>query len=222
MIKLSIRRTVMVGVAAGAAVGLVATSAFATAPNFKITTAHKTSGSSSYLAKASGTNAKPAIHFNDVTTHQNTTCNSATAAGSIKLGPSVSGAGAGTISKTTWVTCKGPNSTHLNTVQPKGSVWKLNAVARPVKGVTKVTISNVKANVTIVELNCTFTVTGTTDGTYSNATHKLTVKPVASTGHKLKVSNTQGLCVGVVNRGDVLQFTGTYAVTTPNGNLNIS
>jgi hypothetical protein len=222
MIRLSIRKTVMVGIAAGAAVGLVATAAAAAAPTFKITTAHKTSGSTAYTGKATGTSAKPAIHFNDVSTHINTTCVSSTASGTIKLGPKVAGAGAATITKTTWVTCKGPQNTTLKTVQPKGSVWKLNAVARPVNGVTKVSITNVKANVTISPLGCTFTVTGATDGTYNNTTHKLTVKPVASTGHKLKASNTQGLCVGTVNNGDVLQFTGAYAVTTPNGALKIS
>ncbi len=222
MSKLNLRKTALVGIAAGAAVGLVATAAFAAAPTFKITAGSKTTGSSSYLGKATGTSAKPAIHFNDVSTHINTTCVSSTAAGSIKLGPKIAGAGAATITKTTFVTCKGPQGTTLQTVQPKGSVWKLNAVARPVNGVTKVSITNVKANVTVSPLGCTFTVTGATDGTYSNTTHKLTVKPVASTGHKLKASNTQGLCAGTINDGDVLQFTGAYTVCTPTGALKIS
>lgn len=222
MIKPSIRKTVMLGVAAGAAVGLVATAAYAAAPTFKITAGSKTSGSTSYLGKATGSASKPAIHFNDISTHINTTCVSSTASGTIKLGSSVPGAGAGTITKTTWVTCKGPQSTTLKTVQPKGSVWKLNAVARPVNGVTKVSITGVLANVTISPNNCTFTVTGSTDGTYSNSTHKLTIKPVAGTGHKLKASNAHGLCIGAVNNGDILQFTGAYTVSTPTGALKIS
>jgi hypothetical protein len=222
MIKRNVTRTVMVGIAASAAVGLVATAAFAAAPTFKITAGSKTSGTSNYTGKATGTPSAPAIHFNDVTTNIKTTCVSSTASGVIKLGPSVPGAGAATITKTTWVTCKGPQGTTLTTVQPAGSVWKLNAVSRPVNGVTKVSITNVKANVTVSPLGCKFTVTGSTDGTYSNSTHKLTVKPVAGSGHLLKASNTQGLCAGTVNNNDILQFTGAYTVSTPTGAIKIS
>ena len=67
-----------------------------------------TSGTIAYSGKAAGTSAHPAIHFNDATTGLGTTCDSATAAGIMKLGAHVSGTGAGSITKTTWTNCQAP------------------------------------------------------------------------------------------------------------------
>ncbi len=221
MIKLNLRKTVMVGIAAGAAVGLVATAANAAVPTYKITAGSKTTGTSPYTGKATGTSAKPAIHFSDTTSGINTTCISATASGTMKLGAHVSGTAAGNITKTKLTTCKGPGGLVLTPKQPSTSKWTLNGVARPVKGVTKVFIGNVLANVT-TNIGCSFSVKGSTDGTYTNSSGKLAVAPRAGSGHVLKAANANSSCLGLVSNGDTLVFKGTYTVTTPTGKLGIN
>ena len=221
MIKRNIAKAVLVGVAASAALGLAATAAVAAVPTYKITAGTHTSGTIAYTGKAIGTSSSPAIHFNDKNTGLGTTCVSATASGTMKLGAHVSGTAMGNITKTTWTTCKGPAGIVLTPKQPTGSVWTLNGVARPVNGVTKVFIGNVVANVT-TNIGCKFTVKGKADGTYTNSTGKLKLTaPRAGDGHKLAASNVSS-CLGQVNNGDTLVFTGTYTVTTAAGKIKIS
>lgn len=221
MIKLNLRKTVMVGIAAGAAVGLVATAANAAVPTYKITAGSKTTGTTNYSGKATGTSSKPAIHFTDTTSGIATTCVSGTANGTMKLGAHVSGTAAGNITATKFITCKGPGGLTLNTTQPSTSKWTINGVARPVNGVTKVFIGNVTANVS-TNIGCKFTVKGATDATYSNSTGKLSVAPRAGSGHVLKASNANASCLGLVSNGDTLVFKGAYTVSTPTGKLGIN
>jgi hypothetical protein len=220
MINRRFAKTALVGIAAsGAAVALAAT-AFAAVPTYKITAGTKTTGTIAYTGKATGTSANPAIHFNDKTRNVETTCVSATASGSMNLGAHVSGTAAGNIGKTTWTTCKGPLGTTITTKQV--GTWTLNGVARPSStGVTKVFIGNVKANVSISLPGCTFTVTGSADGTYTNSTGALKLAPRAGSGHTLKASHV-GSCAGQVQNGDVLVFMGTYKVNTASGKIKIS
>lgn len=218
MIKLNLRKTALVGIAAGAAVGLVVTSAFAAAPTYKITAGSKTSGTTTYNGKTTGS---PGVRFNDQRSGLATTCTSATAAGVMKLGPSVSGTGAGTITKTTWVNCQGPTGLGLVLTPKQTQTWTINGIARPVNGVTKVFIGAVKAHIT-TNIGCVFDVLGSVDGTYTNATGKLAVKTVATSTHKLKAANVNSSCLGQVQNGDVLSFVATYAVTTPTGAIKIS
>ncbi|HEY2298060.1 MAG TPA: hypothetical protein VGH43_10055 [Jatrophihabitans sp.] len=219
MINRRIAKTAMVGIAASAAaIGLAAT-AFAAAPNYKITAGTKTSGTIAYTGKATGTSAKPAIQFNDASNGTQTRCVSATASGVMKLGAHVSGTRAATITKTTWTTCTGPLGLKLTPKQV--GTWYLNGAARPVNGVTKVFISNVIANVTTSLSGCKFTVKGAADGTYTNSTGKLTLAPRTGSGHVLKASNV-GNCVNQINNGDKLVFKGTYTVTTTAGKIKIS
>ena len=221
MIKLNLRKTVMVGIAAGAAVGLVATAANAAVPTYKITAGSKTSGTTTYKGNAAGTSSKPAIHFTDTTSGIATTCASGQANGTMKLGAHVSGTAAGNITTTKFNNCTGPGGLTLSTTQPPTSKWTINGVARPVKGVTKVFIGNVTANVS-TNIGCKFTVKGSTDGTYNNTTGKLSVAPRSGSGHVLKASNANASCLGLVSNGDTLVFKGAYAVTTPTGKLKIS
>jgi hypothetical protein len=216
MINRNVARAALVGVAASAAVGLAVT-AFAAAPTFHITAGSHTSGTIAYTGKATGTSSKPAIQFNDNTTHLSTTCVSGTASGTIKLGAHVSGTGAANITKTTWKTCTAAGGLKLTPKQPSTSKWTLNAVARPVKGVTKVFIGNVTANVT-TNIGCK----GSADGTYNNTTGKLAVAPRSGSGHQLKATNVNNSCLGEVNNGDNLVFKGTYTVTTSAGKIKIS
>jgi hypothetical protein len=220
MIKLSIRKTVMVAVAAGATIGLVATSAFAAVPTYKITAGSKTTGSANYTGKTTGS---PGVHFTDKRSGLVTTCASATAAGAMKLGAHVSGTGMGSITKTTWKTCKGPNGTGLTLTPTQSQKWTLNGTARPSSaGVTKLFIGAVKAHVT-TNIGCTFNVVGSASATYSNSTGKLTVASVATGAHVLKAANvTTANCIGQVRNGDVLIFKATYTVTTASGKIKIA
>jgi hypothetical protein len=221
MIKLNLRKTVMVGIAAGAAVGLVATAASAAVPTYKITAGSKTSGTTTYTGKATGTSSKPAIHFTDTTSGIATTCVSGQANGTMKLGAHISGTAAGNITSTKFINCTGPGGLTLTTTQPSTSKWTINGVARPVGGVTKVFIGNVTANVS-TNIGCKFTVKGATDGTYTNSSGKLAVAPRSGSGHVLKASNANASCLGLVSNGDTLVFKGTYTVATPTGKLAIN
>jgi len=81
-------------------------------------------------------------------------------------------------------------------------------------GKTDGIISGVNVNVSMT--GCSFTVTGSTPGFYTNGTHKLAVTktlptPALNTA-KLTVSNVSG-CAGLVNNGDHPTYTGTYTVS---------
>ena len=81
-------------------------------------------------------------------------------------------------------------------------------------GQTDGIISGVKAHVSMT--GCSFDVTGSAAGFWSNKTFKLTVtpKPPITPLNKaqLTVANVSG-CAGIVNNGDHPTFTGTYTVS---------
>ena len=85
-------------------------------PTFKITAGTKTSGSIAYTGKATGTTAKPAIHFNDGATH--TTCVSRPRRPDRSSSARTSRHAAATITKTTWTKCTGPLGITLTPMQP--------------------------------------------------------------------------------------------------------
>lgn len=217
MIKFTKAALIGGGVAAVAVVA--AASAFATVPTYHITAGSKGSGTIAYTGKATGTSSSPAIHFTDHNTSLATTCTSGTASGVMKLGKAVSGTKAGTITKTTWKTCQAAGGITLTPVQ--AGTWYLNGLARPVNGVTKVSISNVLAHVGTSLPGCKFDVVGTATGTYTNSTGKLAVNS-ATTGTRKLVAKNVGSCLGEVNNGDVLVFKATYTVTTASGKIKIA
>lgn len=208
MIKLT--KAVLVGGAA-AAIGVVAAaSAFAAAPTFHITAGSKTSGTIAYTGKTTG---NPGIHFTDKNTSLATTCQSGSAAGSMKLGKAVSGTKAGTITKTVWNTCQA--AAGLTLTPKQAGTWYLNGLARPKNGVTKVSISKVLAHVSTSLPGCSFDVVGTATGTYTNSSGKLTVNSASSGSQVLKAENVKS-CLGEVNNNDILIFKASYTVVTAN------
>jgi hypothetical protein len=80
--------------------------------------------------------------------------------------------------------------------------------------VTDVTISGIDANVALS--GCSFTVTGSAPGYYSNSAHTLTMttkpKPAPVTNPKVSVSNASG-CAGVFSNGDELIYTCNYKLS---------
>lgn len=196
------RKAALVGIAAGAIVAIAVPAAFAAAgTTYTIKAGSSTSGTKSYT----GTTNK--ISFKDKTSGLNLGCTGGGAKGSVTLGKKVAASKAGKISSTTWKNCTGPLNTVLVPTQ-KGT-WYINGTGKTSSGKTPVDVSNVKA---IVKQkgsasNCTFTVTGTADGKYNNSSNSLALAPGS---HKLKVSNVVGGCYGLINNGDVVQFTATY------------
>lgn len=212
------RRIASVAVGAGAIIAIAIPSAFGATLTYKITAGTAAKGSVTYSGKtAKGTASNPAIKFTDTTKNLPLGCNSGTASGSVKLGKAVAAAKAGTITKTTWSGCVGPNQLALT---PKQSgTWYLNGAAKTATGKTKVFVSNVVANVSDSTGLCKFTVYGSADGVYNNATKSLAMAPRAGSGHQLKVKNAS--CLGLIANGDHVSFQGTYHITTPKGALKI-
>jgi hypothetical protein len=208
-------RKAAVVVAAGAAAAIAIPSAFAAAaPTYKITAGSHKTGSTTYTSKTTG--ASPQIHFTDNTSNQKLTCKNGTASGSVKLGAKVAAAKAGTIGKTSFVGCTGPQNLSL-TVKQVGT-WSLNGSGKVASGKAPVYIGNVKANVSGGNGLCKFTVTGAVNATYSNSAGTLAVKSTAA--HKLTISSAN--CLGIVNKGDVVSYTGTYKITAKDGKLAIN
>src|SRR5882672_2537641 len=98
------------------------------------------------------------------------------AAAALILGTGEPGAGIASIDgpSTTWNNCVGPLGLELD---PHGvGPWALNANSYA-GGVATGNISNITANITNPDDQCSFTVTGTVDATYTNSSQNLTVIP---------------------------------------------
>ncbi|HEX4723802.1 MAG TPA: hypothetical protein VH333_14900 [Pseudonocardiaceae bacterium] len=193
------------GGAAAAALIIGIGSASADDPTWSVS-AGAASGGSTVAFTGTTSGASPQISFSDVTSGLDLNCDSGTAGGSATVGTGLSGAGIATISgpSTTWTNCVGPLGIELD---PTGvGNWSLNA-ASYAGGVTSGTISNITATVHNPDGNCDFTVTGTVNGTYDNASQALTVTPDPT----LSISGVTG-CFGLINEGDQASFSASYHV----------
>jgi hypothetical protein len=217
MLKLSLTKSALVGGATVAGIGILAAAAFAAVPSYHISAGTKTSGTTAYSAAANGTSSKPAVLFTDTTKNRQLTCQSASAAGIMKLGK-VSGTKAATITKTTWKTCSGLG---LTLVPKQSGTWYINGDAPTSNGITKVHISNITAHISST-VGCSLDVTGNADGTYNNATGKLTMAPRKGSGHVLTLSNVSSGCFGLLSNNDKATFQAAYVVKTANGKLKIT
>ena len=201
------------GLAAGAAALIAIPAAVAAgSTHYTIKSGSHSKGSTKYKASTNK------IKFRDVNTKTNLGCKGGTAAGSLTLGKKVAANKAGKIGKTTWKQCSGPGGLTLKPKQMQ--TWTLNGNGKTSKkGVTKVYVGKVKANVaaTPTPSLCKFTVTGAADGTFTNKTQVLALKPGH---HKLKVSHVQG-CLGQIRNGDTVQFTAKYKVKAKDGKVSI-
>lgn len=201
------------GLAAGAAALIAIPSAMAAgSTHYTIKSGKHSHGSTAYKATTSK------IKFRDVNTKTNLGCKGGSASGSLTLGKNVSATKAGKITKTTWKSCSGPGGLTLKPKQMQ--TWTLNGNGKTSKkGVTKVYVAKVKANVAASPTPslCKFTVTGQADGTFTNRTQVLALKPGS---HKLKVSHVSG-CLGQINNGDTVQFTANYKVKAKDGKVSI-
>jgi len=194
--------------AAGAVVGLSAAPAMA-ATTLKV----KITNGGSYTAKASKTVLTDG-HVS-VTCTSTSTTPASTTSGKVPTGThtGTSPVKVGTAAKLAFHNCSGPLgpvTTHVQALPYTISVdSKTNS-----SGQTDGIISGVKVAVSMT--GCSFTVTGSVPGFYTNSTHKLAVTPklpiTPLKKAQLTVSNVNG-CGGVVNNGDHPKYVGTYVVS---------
>ncbi|GAA3987377.1 hypothetical protein GCM10023085_81780 [Actinomadura viridis] len=197
----TIRKTVLTGAVLAAGIGLAATPAMADDASWAVV-----NGGSVYAESVD-------TSLTVVRNSAKLTCDVVSANASIPTTSGHSGVGIGTISSTTWDTCRGPLSLTF-TVAHSGS-WKLNAIQpTSTAGRSVGTVTNVVANIS--GPGCTATFSGGVPAYYDNSTGQLTFDPTAPnpTGVSVVASGVSG-CLGIITNGDVGRFAGTFD-TDPN------
>ena len=169
----------------------------------------KVSGGGSYTAKA----GKTVLTDHGVSV----TCTSSKASGKLANGThrGVAPVKVGTAAKLSFSSCQSAAGAVTTTIHSTPYAVKANSKTNS-KGFTDAIITG--TNVTVSATACSFTVTGTASGYYSNKTHqliitpKLPIKPVKRA--QLTVSHVSvGNCGGLVHNGDHPTFTATYKVS---------
>jgi hypothetical protein len=152
-----------------------------------------TNGGTALSFKAGTTTLK------DATSDNTLTCTSSSSTADIASG-SNNGSPLGTVTALSFSSCTGPLNISF-TVTPTSLPYKLDATSSS-GGVTDGTMA---VSASLSGSVCTATVSGTVDGTYTNSTHTLAVSP---DGKLLTV--TSASCLGVISKGDVVDFNGSY------------
>ncbi|WP_405580811.1 hypothetical protein [Streptomyces sp. NBC_01190] len=198
--------TAVTGAAFAAVLGLAA------APAFALTSVVTGSSSTGAITATAST---PTL--TDTTTGTKLTCTSSNATGTVKNGTNTP---LGTINTVTFATCKGPAGITF-TVTAAGTPWTLNATGVTSGGVTPGSLTGVRATLSGL-CNATFAGTAsstsgaTLTGSYKNSTHTLTIN-----AGSLKAYSVSGLCLGLINNGDLATFNAAYVVS-PALQLNVT
>ena len=192
-------------VAAGAVVLMAAVSAGASSGlTYKVVAGTTARGTVGFTGKTgAGTVGSPTLTFTDTSTSTAIGCKSGTMHGTVTLGRTRT-AQLATITTTAAKRCSAFDGYASLTYKQKGT-WSLHGVTKTAHGKTNVSINAV--TLVLSSSPCTLTVTGTADGTYSNASKKLTVQPRTGSGHALKASHVTG-CGGVITNGDKIVIAG--------------
>ena len=138
-----------------------------------------------------------------------TSLSSVTATGT--NGTGLSGTAIMRITAASWSGCSGPLGITFNTTA-QNLPWNINAVSyNTTTGVVTGTVTNVEAHLSGVGCTAdvrgaTSTTPGTIDFAYTNSTHKITL---LGTGNP-HAYNVSGSCLGLINNGDALSYTGDY------------
>jgi hypothetical protein len=207
--KKHVVRTLLAGTAVGAALMLAATAALAaTTLTVKVTGA---ASNGAVTASAGTTTVK------DVRNGDTMTCESSTAKGTVKDQTTKGTAPVkiGTVSSTAATSCTGPAGTTF-TVKMNGT-WNLDITGTTSKGVTSGGVTNIST--TLTGTACTATVTGSAQGTYTNPSGGkslvLAFSPSAPNPDKFALKIASANCLGILQAGDRIQYTGSYTVTDP-------
>jgi hypothetical protein len=193
-------KALITSAATAAVIGMAVAPAFATAATWTV----KPGGATT--AKAGTTTVT------DVTAGQSVTCTSSTAKGSFKKGSGLAGVGVGTLTSLTLSGCSVLGMSLSVTITGKMPVNALSYNS------TKKTVSMslTKIHGSLSASGCSATI----DGTGAAAHNGMVKATYMDTGGKLKVLTTGGNlhlynvnCFGVINNGDVVNFTTTYTLT---------
>jgi hypothetical protein len=193
------------GTAAALAIGFGASSALATTAT---TLTVKVTSGGSYSASST----KTTLTDNGVSV----TCTGSKTSGTIatktytKKTPPVK---VGTAAKLSFTGCTGPLGAVTVVVNSLPYSVNVDSTTNS-KGQTDGIVSGVNTAVSMT--GCSFNVTGSTPGFYTNSTHKLSLTPTlpikALDTAQLTVSNVNG-CAGLVNNGDHPTYKSTYTVS---------
>ena len=197
-----------IAAAAGAVVGMSAAPALAAT-----TLTVKVSNGGTYTATAS----KTVLSDNGVNVSCTSTSTTAASKGSGTVATAThtgtSPVKVGTVSKLAFNHCSGPLGAVHVTVNALPYSIKVDS-ATTSTGKTDGIITGASVHVTMT--GCSFNVTGSAPGFYTNGTHKLSVtKSLPTTplnSAQLTVSSVSG-CAGLVNNGDHPSYTSTYTVS---------
>jgi hypothetical protein len=200
----SIGRILLPAAAAALAIGFGASSALATTQTLTV----KVTKGGTYTA----TSTKTTLSDNGV----NVTCTGSSASGKIATKTYTDKAApvkVGTSSTLGFTGCTGPLGKVTVVVNDLPYKVTVDSTTNS-KGQTDGIITGVNTSVTMT--GCSFTVTGTAPGYYTNSTHKLSLTPTLPQTPletaQLTVSNVSG-CAGLVNNGDHPTYTSTYKVS---------
>jgi hypothetical protein len=151
----------------------------------------------------------------DTTKGVSVNCTSSVAAGTLKKGSGLAGAGIGTI---TSLAFKGCTMTVPVSVKISGKM-PLNAVSyNATTKVASMTITKMHGTISVSAISCTATIDGTgatahngmVKATFTNGTNTL---KVLATGGNLHIYNPSSGCNGAVSNKDAVNFTGGYKFT---------
>jgi len=196
-----------------AVVGLCAASALASTPLSTTRLTVKVSGGGKFTAKASKTVLTDGQVSVICSTKGKTPASSA--AGNIPNGTrrGASPVKVGTASKLAFNNCTGPTGKVTTKVMSEPYFVAVDSKTNR-KGQTDGFIGGVKVGVKT--FSCSFTVTGSAPGFYTNGKHSLTMTPKlpvkATTRARLTVSKVSG-CLGIVKNGDHPTFNGVFTLS---------
>jgi hypothetical protein len=193
-------KALITSAATAAVIGMAAAPAFATAATWTSKPGGATTG------KAGKT------IVTDVTAGQSVTCTSSNTKGSFKKGTGLSGAGIGTVTSLTLSGCSVLGMSISVTIT---GTMPVNALSYN-KTKKTVSMSITKIHGSLSASGCSATIDGTgasahngsVKATYMDVGGKLKVLSTGSTLHLYNVN-----CFGVINNGDSVNFTTTYALT---------
>jgi hypothetical protein len=193
-------KALITSAATAAVIGMAAAPAFATAATWTSKPGGATTG------KAGKT------IVTDVTAGQSVTCTSSNTKGSFRKGTGLSGAGIGTVTSLTLSGCSVLGMSISVTIT---GTMPVNALSYN-KTKKTVSMSITKIHGSLSASGCSATIDGTgasahngsVKATYMDVGGKLKVLSTGSTLHLYNVN-----CFGVINNGDSVNFTTTYALT---------
>ncbi len=212
-------RRVMAGLGAGVLV-LVMGPAMATGNSYTVAV-----GGSSASSQASFTASSDGSISYQTEKPDGTFLNWTCVAGAVPAGSgSVVNAGSGVvdIAHLHGVTLTACGSFGGNLAMTTAGTWTMHATS-PVTSASSDSVSVHLENVTIVVSNpvCSYRVTGGLDGSFNEATQKLTIDEKADgTGQSATVANVVG-CLGQVINGGKFKLRATFSTVTSGGSINL-